>query len=449
MDISLYGMIIAEYQDVTSVNTVDMMNAISHQIEDAVIKHELAVDFWAGFQRFSYFGAQKPRYQQLGKVARRVHIFGVADVEPPPIAGIEYRAIDAQTALAGEWFLVINTPTFWTALLTRELEGRDSHGKRRFQGMWTYDETVVDRAYLLLCQSTNMPYRPVKHRNYQRQGEILADISSHLITQLDTTTGLANRRWKQVCTLQQIAQRVATTTPEGLLNEVVRVLHTTLGAQGAAVVGMDASNAPTLLAQAGYVGNPSMGTQAAPSALARVVAQNTPIVIHDIPAMEPESVFPLGRSLVAVPIQGRDGVMGVLAISAKEECQWSDDDARTLAGVAALVSNTLQATDAMLTSANERVKKMERGLGLLRKQVQQLGGTLAKVPTTGSYSVGQQTVLNQALEQHDVMTAALGLPATMPRITHNGDAPTRASDLLDSPPKKPTRLGLLPLSEWG
>ncbi|MEM7033795.1 MAG: DICT sensory domain-containing protein [Chloroflexota bacterium] len=132
---SLFNLISTEFTGLLSVNTVDVMNIISHQIEDTVINHKLPVDFFAGFQRYSFLNRQRARYERLARIARRVFVFGIPDDKTPDIPGIEYIPLDASDSLAQEWFLVINTPNFYTALMTREVEGRDViTGGRRFEG---------------------------------------------------------------------------------------------------------------------------------------------------------------------------------------------------------------------------------------------------------------------------------------------------------------------------
>lgn len=90
MDISLYRMIPPEAQQSVFVNTIALMNVISHQLEDVVIANDLRLDFYTGFQRFSYFARQEQRYRRLAQVCRRVFVWGVPDIVPPVIPGVEY-----------------------------------------------------------------------------------------------------------------------------------------------------------------------------------------------------------------------------------------------------------------------------------------------------------------------------------------------------------------------
>jgi signal transduction histidine kinase len=187
MDISLYRMIPPDAQDSVFVNSVSLMNVISHEIEDIVVNNRLPVDFYAGFQRFSYFQRQVKRYRRLAAVCRRVYVWGVPDVDPPTIPGVEFIPVAPDMEIAREWFLVVDTPDFFTALLTEEATyGQDMpKGQRRFRGVWTYDESLVARSYLLISQMLGQQFRPVMQRNYQRQNDYLVQISNRLVQRQD------------------------------------------------------------------------------------------------------------------------------------------------------------------------------------------------------------------------------------------------------------------------
>lgn len=185
--ISLYKLITGKHRNALFVNTIDMMNIISQHLEDVVLNKKLAVDFYAGFQRYSYLQKQADRYSKLAQVARSVHVFGVPDnVEASQISGLKLIPLQTQDALAEEWFLVINAPYFYTALLTREVKSSVT-GERRFEGIWTYDENVVSQADLLLHQYCGKEYTPIRHRDYQRHNEYITDIANSLATRLDLT----------------------------------------------------------------------------------------------------------------------------------------------------------------------------------------------------------------------------------------------------------------------
>ncbi|NJN15788.1 MAG: hypothetical protein HC822_05620 [Oscillochloris sp.] len=187
MDISLYRTIPPEAGNAVFVNSVSLMNVISHEIEDVVINNQLPVDFYAGFQRFSFFLRQVPRYRKLAAVCRRIYVWGVPDVDPPAIPGIEYIPLAPDAELAREWFLVVDTPQFYTALLTREESfGLDlPKDARRFRGIWTYEPELVGRAYLLISQILGRNFAPHNQRLYEHQNRYIVEISNRLVKRQD------------------------------------------------------------------------------------------------------------------------------------------------------------------------------------------------------------------------------------------------------------------------
>lgn len=182
MTISLYRSLPVNIEEHANIHTVGLMNTISHAIENIVVQHGLQVDFYAGFQRFSFFLRQAERYKKLAQAARRVYVWGVADVTPPQIDGVVYVPIEPDHELAREWFVVVDSPEFFTALMTHEATFGQAIPKaaRRFRGVWTYDADIIARAHLLLSQDLGLRYRPVIQRDYTTQNRFLVQISNEL-----------------------------------------------------------------------------------------------------------------------------------------------------------------------------------------------------------------------------------------------------------------------------
>jgi DICT domain-containing protein len=179
--LSLYRSIAERYQYLRHIRTVTMMTAISHQIERQVLKYNMPIDFYAGFQRFSAFPQQSQRYERLGTVCQRVYIFGIADVQPPSIPGVEFVALDPDAPLAREWFLLVDTPEFWTLLSTREMEGADPvTGQRRFDGLWTFDAPIVESASVLLAQALGNSYTPLHERYASLQKQNVSEVTERI-----------------------------------------------------------------------------------------------------------------------------------------------------------------------------------------------------------------------------------------------------------------------------
>ncbi|NJP05861.1 MAG: hypothetical protein HC837_09675 [Chloroflexaceae bacterium] len=180
---SPYDLISLEHQQGMFVNSISIMTAISHQIEDIVLKHQLAVDLFAGFQRFSTFARQQKRYEQLAQICRRIFIWGIPDVEPPVLPRVNYIHVSETMEIAREWFLIVESPDFFTALLAQErtYDMNITQKERLFEGIWTYDASLVSQSAALSLDMLNQPYYAIAQRNYESQGRYMAQIFGNLM----------------------------------------------------------------------------------------------------------------------------------------------------------------------------------------------------------------------------------------------------------------------------
>lgn len=144
--------------------TVDAatMCAVSHAIEDRVVKVHHDSELYVGFQRLSLLRPQLRRYISLLEIARYVYIFGIDDI---PTGALVFRhphlirfTITAQsgTGLLWYWFLLVNHPDFSTVLLARQVSGelfqRQSR-VRTYQGFWSFDPAVVQEIMRVLREA--------------------------------------------------------------------------------------------------------------------------------------------------------------------------------------------------------------------------------------------------------------------------------------------------------
>ncbi|MBC8078505.1 MAG: GAF domain-containing protein [Chloroflexales bacterium] len=343
MSISLFRSVANQYQGLRSVTTVSMMNTISRLIEDQVINHTMPVNFYAGFERFSNFPAQLRRYGRLGATCRRVYVFGVADVRPPSIPGVEFIDIAISSPLAREWFLLVDTPDFWATLLTQEVDGQDAiRGGRQFDGIWSFDEQIVDRASLLLSQEMGLPYTPVVKRNYTSQMTNVAEINSNMVGLLENTRLVGHRRWKRIATTQKVVELALKNQPlNATLAEVAGTLHTIFGASDVAIVLADAKNnfsvaSVTGAAVAGIV------DQAGNGPIAQAIMQRRAVKVLDTrQSRMREPALPSALSVYAAPILGKSAIYGVVAIGSPDAQQWSDEDSDMLTAVAHALSSII------------------------------------------------------------------------------------------------------------
>lgn len=343
MSISLFRSIAGQYEHLRDVNTVSMMNTISHHIEDQVINHRLPVEFYAGFQRFSLFPDQMRRYQRLGAVCRRVYVFGVPDVRPPAIPGVEYISLDPTSPLAKEWFVLVDTPEFWTILATQEADGRDPiTGGRRFDGIWTFDTQVVERASLLISQALDNFYQPIheRDRRHDRQSLHITEINGRMVEDLERRRVRAQRWRARVGSLQQVADGlVRSQDPGQLLQSGAQVVHSIFGANGVTISLFDenkqlrihaAEGEATVHGDAIYNGN-SPAIQSAQSGQIVSIADTRK-------GYERDPYLPTAQSLFAVPIIGKSGIHGSIVVGGEYPEKWVQEDGNTIMAFGALLA---------------------------------------------------------------------------------------------------------------
>ncbi len=350
MSISLFRAIAHQYQCLRRINTVPMMNVISHQIEDQIIRHQLSVDLFAGFQRFSSFQDQHRRYARLGAICRRVYVFGVADYQAPIVPGVEFIEIAPTSALSKEWFLLVDTPDFWTTLVAKEVEGQDYiTGGRRFDGLWSFDDVVVDRISLLVSQIMELPYQPVQQRYHSRQNAHITEVHSRMLDSLEGSEISRQRRWVQLQTLKHIAE-ICAGNPLELLHKAARILKTIFGTTGVVIAIRTANERCTIAAVEGEATGKGWKVPLSQGLIGRAVQQGRLIQIFEVSRNhEKEPLLPTAKSLIAVPMINRR-VHGAVAVSNSEPGRWNEEDAQTLMTVARILA--IQLEQAIQTAKN-------------------------------------------------------------------------------------------------
>lgn len=369
MDISLFRSVASQYQHIRRVNTVSMMNVISHQIEDQVIQHKLSVDFYAGFQKFSNFPDQLRRYSRLGAICRRVYVFGVADSEPPSIPGVEFIEISPSSVLSREWFLLVNTSSFWTTLVAQEVDGRDiTTGGRRFDGLWSFDEQVVDRISLLISQVMESSYQPIRQRNYEQQNIHISDVSSRMLGMLEQVVLNSQRRRVHLRTLQQFAE-TSSNNPDNLLEDTAEILHSIFGATGVVIAGLNPSKEDySVCAVAGDANGKGWKMPVSEGLIGRAIQQARLIQVTSVRQRhESDPLLPTAKALIAAPIiEGQ--VYGAIAISNTESNQWDEDDGQTLMAIARMLAIHLRQIDNSVSGPTEQLSTHELQQAVVEQQ---------------------------------------------------------------------------------
>ncbi|HSH04572.1 MAG TPA: ATP-binding protein [Anaerolineae bacterium] len=145
-DFSVYQLAETYHNDEMFYDYRGVLRNISAQIEAAVIENSLKTRVFAGFQKMSFFLPMVNRYKKLAQTAETVWVFGVPDVTPPEIDNVKYVYLDEADKLTSEWFLVVDTPTYFSALSAFDLTGFDvPHKLRQFKGVWTFEADLTHR----------------------------------------------------------------------------------------------------------------------------------------------------------------------------------------------------------------------------------------------------------------------------------------------------------------
>ena len=184
MNVSLYSAVVGGFEIKRIIHSVPLMNAISNTIEKQILKENLPVDLYAGFERLSFFEYQQATYRQLDAVCHSVTVFGIPDIPPPQFNKTEFATLESDSPLAREWFLVVDTPEFWTMLSTQELSPDPTTGRRRFEGIWTFDATIVARASRYLRHIFNRPSQAITRRSESAQRQSVAELKARMLQQV-------------------------------------------------------------------------------------------------------------------------------------------------------------------------------------------------------------------------------------------------------------------------
>lgn len=413
MSISLYRSLAGQYEHLRRVNSVSMMNVISHRLEEQVIQHQLPVDFYAGFQRFSRFPDQLRRYQKLGAVCRRVYVLGVADVKPKSIPGVEYIALEPSSPLALEWFLLVDTPDFWSLLSTLEVDGHDElTGNRRYDGVWTFDESVVDRASLLLTQFMGQIYKPVTQRNYAAQNRHIAEISGAMVSQLEHEKRTSHRSYARANTLMQSVNALTRAANSSPTEAIAQAIHTVFGASGV-IIGL-LRNQQLKIAAA--VGETSATPDAAytSSVPLQVLKQAQTVHLPDLRgSFDRDPLLPTAQALLAVPVLGRGDVQGVLVVGSQAANLWSESDVQMVAALGKLLALIQEPATALAQPA----ATAEADAGQLQAPVAYLMMLQRKLRSVNGDPTQQAEVLNQLDRLTLGLARAIGVPdSTVERI---------------------------------
>lgn len=115
-------------------------------IENAVLlRTNRAGRVYAGFERLSRMEEVIDRYLRIADVSERVYVFGEPDWKPPRHPNMRLVPVSHASALAREWFVVVDSPSLRVALVAYDEDGLDvPHLEdRKFRALKTSDAALV------------------------------------------------------------------------------------------------------------------------------------------------------------------------------------------------------------------------------------------------------------------------------------------------------------------
>lgn len=217
------------------------------------------------------------------------------------------------------------------------MDGQDIAGGRRFDGIWSFDEQVLDRLGLLVSQIMERPYEPIRQRNYEVQNTHISEISGRMIDILEQTEMVGQRRRNRFATLQQATEVFARDSPN-LLKDLAQLLHVTFGASGVVVAFSDSSKETyTVSTVIGDAIGEGWTMPILEGVSGRAIQQSRLMLVEDVRFKhESDPLLPTAKSLIAAPILGR--FEGVITISTIEPNQWNEEDGQMMMSIARMLA---------------------------------------------------------------------------------------------------------------
>jgi DICT domain-containing protein/signal transduction histidine kinase len=143
------------------------LTALSHAMEDRVLAGSDRPLVIACFQRERFYRQEAHRYRRIAERTSQVYVLSAPETDFKNGSDhYETVAFDPEDALSQEWHLVVIGSTYATCLICREKptpvpESANSEidPSRRFEGIWTFDRQVSQKAAELLLDRIER-YRP-------------------------------------------------------------------------------------------------------------------------------------------------------------------------------------------------------------------------------------------------------------------------------------------------
>ncbi|WP_233501371.1 DICT sensory domain-containing protein [Acaryochloris thomasi] len=139
------------------------LTALSHALEDVVLKGDDQPLVIANFQQERFYHQEIRRYERIAGLTNHVYVLAAPERESGfAVSSGLYESVPLAPAdaLSQEWHLVVLSSRFAACLICREQsDGAVMDSARRFEGFWGFDRQVSTRAAQWLLQRV-VEYRP-------------------------------------------------------------------------------------------------------------------------------------------------------------------------------------------------------------------------------------------------------------------------------------------------
>lgn len=317
---------------------IDALLIIGRQLKRVVQDHSLSANLMIGTMRFSLFRLYEGHIAQFAPFCQSVTVYGEADVEPPTIPGIEFVALKPGTPLCREWFLVIDSPSFWGSLITRAVADQQTANTRRylFEAILNCDESIVSSVSQLLSLIQPRPEPESVPRDQLANRTYWARVAYALATHNEAN------RLALTMSLSAFPEFLAvlngrTMALERLLSQVTETLHKYCGTHGEIICRYDDQQLYPVTWSRSHQPAPGLSTEHIDHALQQGAPVLAPLTLDD----PEQALFPEANAIVVAPLLVNGRTWGALVLGHPDIDSSAASGAVRAIGVAALLEKLL------------------------------------------------------------------------------------------------------------
>jgi methanogenic corrinoid protein MtbC1 len=339
---SLYKLVSSLPEERRLRQPADGLVIIGRQLELVMQDEGIAADVAIGTLRFSLFRLHQGRIAQIAPHCRSVVVYGEADVEPPNMPGVEFIALPQGSPLTQEWFLLIDSPTFWGGLLTQAVPERTNGNMRRylFEGALSADERMVSRASLLLSLASRRAAQDVGQRYPLANRANWAQVAYHLSTHGESPRLNLTSALTELPELFDLAT-AADQSAAGISAAAISAFDKHSSALGSVLFRCEGQQFVPL----------AWGSRPRPAAFDRhagvagqALDHNEPTILPLMPTDPESTLFPGAGAIIAVPLVVHEQAWGVLLVGQAEAEAADDQLLLSAVGVAAYLERAMAAS---------------------------------------------------------------------------------------------------------